>query len=116
MTFLEETLKDLKVSTFNEAIPLIKWVRVTYIKDTEVVHFTLHPNHSAAECAEILDKFNFRYDEQHGGMKISGTLMLKDGSWLSRHMVVGRECWLHHRVPEFGIAEDKSDILAWLEK
>lgn len=116
MTFLTETLKALKVETVSEAIPLIKWMRVTYRKDVETIHFTLPPNYTVAECAEMLDKLNFQYDEQHGGMKISGTVMLKDGSWLSRHLVVGRECWLHHSIPKFGAAEDKSNILAWLEK
>lgn len=116
MNFLTETLKALKVETVSEAIPLIKWVRVTYRKGVEIIHFTLPPNYTVAECAEMLGKLNFQYDEQHCGMKISGTVMMKDGSWLSRHLVVGRECWLHHCTPKFGTAEDKSDILVWLEK
>ena len=101
MNFLTETLKALKVETVSEAAPLIEWARINYVKGCKPVHTILHPNHTISECGEVLEQLNFRYNDHFSGTQITGTIMLKDGSWLRRDRVLDRECWLHYRVPKF---------------
>lgn len=101
MNFLTETLKALKVETVSEAIPLIEWMRVKYNQRCKPVRVTLSPNHTVAECGEVLEQLNFRYNDHFSGTQITGIIMLKDGSWLRRDWVLDRECWLHYRVPKF---------------
>lgn len=101
MNFLTETLKALKVETVSEAAPLIEWVRVHYVKNCKPVRATLSPNHTVAECGEVLGQLDFNYNDHFSGTQITGTIMLKDGSWLRRDRVLDRECWLHYRVPKF---------------
>lgn len=101
MNFLEETLKALRVETVREAIPLIEWMDVRYNQNRKPVRTILHPNHTISECGEALERLNFNYNDHFIGTRITGNIMLKDGTWLQRDLVVGRECWLHYRVPKF---------------
>lgn len=78
---LKETLRDLGVKTIDEAIPLIKWANI-HMEFKEIKDRALSPDHTDAQCAAFLSAMAEEYDECVE--QVSGTIMLKDGTWLTR--------------------------------
>ena len=76
---LEETLRELGVKTIDEAIPLIEWSNL-FMEFKE--NRALAPSHTDAECAAFLSAMSEEYDPFE--QEVSGTIMLKDGTWLDR--------------------------------
>lgn len=78
---LQETLNELGVKTIDEAIPLIEWSNL-FMEFKEIKNRALAPSHTDAECAAFLSAMSEEYDEFE--QEVSGTIMLKDGTWIER--------------------------------
>ena len=54
---------------------------------------------------------NFEYDSGYGTMELSGTIWLKDGTWLTWGEYDGSEWWEGHYLPE--LSERTVEEVIW---
>lgn len=68
--------------------------------DTHHCNLILHSDHTLEEFEQFKKDLNFEYDSGYGLQELSGTLWLKDGTWLTRGEYDGSEWWEYHYLPE----------------
>ena len=68
--------------------------------DTHHCNLILHSDHTLEEFEQFKKDLNFEYDSGYGLQELSGTLWLKDGSWMTRGEYDGSEWWECHYLPE----------------
>jgi len=57
-------------------------------------------SYSEEEYKKFLNELNFDYIEGHGAQFITGTVWLKDNTWLARREYDGMEWWEHVVIPK----------------
>ena len=68
--------------------------------DLQYRNLILHLDHTPEEFEQFKKDMNFAYDSGYGTMELSGTIWLKDGTWLTRGEYDGSEWWDYHSLPE----------------
>ena len=75
-------------------------IRTQEYIDTQHCDLILHADHTPEELEQFKKDMNFEYDSGYGTMELSGTIWLKDGTWLTRGEYDGSEWWDYHSLPE----------------
>ena len=83
-------------------------IRTQEYIDTQHCDLILHADHTPEELEQFKKDMNFEYDSGYGTMELSGTIWLKDGTWLTRGEYDGSEWWDYHFLPRTPEREENS--------
>lgn len=81
----------VKSTSIKEAAQLIEWANISMDFKKEIKDRALAPGHTYEEAIAFLSAMAEDYDECE--QQVSGTIMLKDGTWLDRIIYWGDEDW-----------------------
>lgn len=69
--------------------------------------FHLPEGYNVYQSQSFLNDIDREYDDGYGWQELFGFIWWKDGTWSSRYEYDGKECWVHHEVPNYPLSREE---------